>query len=53
MTTVVGYARVSTFEQFLDLQQDALRVAGCTRIFTDTRHFVPDDTTWRQMFSIP
>jgi hypothetical protein len=31
----VGYARVSTFEQIMDLQQDALREAGCSRIFTD------------------
>jgi DNA invertase Pin-like site-specific DNA recombinase len=31
----VGYARVSTFEQIMDLQQDALRKAGCSRIFTD------------------
>jgi DNA invertase Pin-like site-specific DNA recombinase len=32
----VGYARVSTVEQIMDLQQDALRKAGCSRIFTDT-----------------
>ena len=32
---LVGYARVSTQDQSLDLQKDALMKSGCERIFTD------------------
>jgi len=33
---LIGYARISTFDQTIALQQDALTKAGCERIFTDT-----------------
>ncbi len=33
---LVGYARVSTSDQTLNLQRDALEKIGCSKIFTDT-----------------
>ncbi len=42
---LVGYARVSTSEQTLNLQQDALEKIGCSKIFTDT---ISGSTTERQ-----
>lgn len=37
MTEMVGYARVSSAGQSLDVQHDKLKTFGCTRIFSEKR----------------
>ncbi len=39
----IGYARISTFDQNLDLKRDALEKAGCKKVFTDTASGAKDD----------
>src|SRR5512143_1453450 len=42
---LVGYVRVSTEDQNLDLQKDALQKAGCGKLFTDIASGAKDDRT--------
>lgn len=48
MSRKLGYARVSTADQSLDLQLTALKQAGCTKIYSD--HGVSGNTTERPGF---
>ena len=46
----IGYARVSTDDQTLDLQRDALREEGCERVFEDTASGAGDRPALREAF---
>jgi hypothetical protein len=44
---LIGYARVSTHEQTLYLQQDALQKAGCNKFFTNQSQKSLPENSWK------
>ena len=47
----IGYARVSTIEQNLDLQIDALKNFGCDKIYTETKSGAKDRPVCNKILS--
>ncbi len=43
---LIGYARVSTTDQNLDFQRDALTGAGCSHTFEEKKSSAPSGLIW-------